>query len=104
MANGALNADRPQRALSVEEAGHTNDRLQLEQRQCDRWIIEIDLASLQLVNQAGRQRVHVDFEAKGERILRAEARPDPAEIGALDCLMQVQLITPVGLIAERVET
>src|SRR5262249_35786460 len=51
VANSALNANRPKCSLVVEEAGQTHDRVEFEQGQGGSWIVEVDLAFFQLVNQ-----------------------------------------------------
>ena len=61
--------------VGVEEAGDADDRVQLEQRERGRRVVEIDLARLDAAatSRPGK-RVGVDLEADRQRGLRADAR------------------------------
>jgi hypothetical protein len=51
VAECALNAYRTQLAIAVKECSKADDRVQFQERQRDRRIVQIDLARLQLMNQ-----------------------------------------------------
>src|SRR6476661_3968449 len=99
MAEGALDPDRLER-VAGENAGYAYDGIQLEQRDGDRRIVEVDAAFLNLLEQIAGKRVDIDLQADGERRPRAHAWSHASERGALDGLMQSQRIAPEGLIAE----
>ena len=103
MAEGALDADRRDLATLVEPAGDADHRVELQQRQRGRRIVEIDLAPLEQLAQPARERVEVDLEPDAERHRRADTRTDAAVLRAGNCLVEVQLAAPEVLVAEGVE-
>jgi len=90
-------------APAVEEPLDADDRVQLQQRQRDRRVVQVHRAVADPVLHRRRQRRRVDLQADGQRGPRAHARSDPAVRRAGDRLVQVQRIAPERLIAERVE-
>jgi len=57
-----------------------------------------------LIDQGWRERIHIDFQTKGERSPWAQPRPNTAELATFDRAVQLQLIAPECLIAERIES
>src|SRR5690348_14195244 len=102
MAECALDAHRLDAAIGVGEGGDTDDRVQLEQRDRRRWIVEVDLACRELLLQSVRQRVRVDFEADGQRRLGRDAGTDTAVLRTGNGFVQLERVTPKGLAAESV--
>ena len=68
-----------------------DDRVQLQERERGRRIVEIDLALLELRLEVPREGIDVDLQAgDGEGRLRADTRADASEGGALDRLVQLE--------------
>src|SRR5688572_7966377 len=103
MAQRALDSDGSQSAIVVEEAGHADDRVQLEQCSGRGRVVEINLAGLDLRDQLGGERLRVNLQAKTQGRLRTHPFADAAELLAGKGLMQPQLAAPEVLGAERVE-
>src|SRR5262245_28880061 len=103
MAERALDAHRLQRPAGVEDAGHADDRVLLQELERHRRIVEFDGTATDLRRDVAGQRVDVDLETDGEGGLRAHTGPDAAERRALDRLMQLERVAPERLVAERVE-
>ena len=72
VAQRALDAHRLDAAVGVREGGHADDRVELEQRDRRRRILEVDLAGLDLFHQRAGQRVRVHLQPDGQRRLRAK--------------------------------
>src|SRR2546429_1672493 len=104
MAQRALNANSLQCSIRIELAGHSEDRVQFQERERYRRIIQIDPALFDLLQHVPRQRLDVNLQSDGQRRPRTDARPDAAETRALDRLVQLQRATPERLVAERVES
>src|SRR5262249_26619429 len=103
MAERALDADRREVPTGVEATGHPDHRVELEQCQRGRRVVQVDLTPLELLAEASRQRVEVDLQADAECGGWTEARPDTAVLRAGDRLVEVQLAAPEILVAEGVE-
>src|SRR6266508_2604462 len=88
----------------VENTGHAHHRIELEERERRRRIVEIDPARPALRLQLPRQRVRIHFEADCERRLRAHPRTDTAVSCTGDRLMQLERIAPPSLVTEGIET
>src|SRR5581483_11516249 len=104
MADGAGDADRAERAVRVEEAVDANDRVQLQERERIRGIVEVDPTLLEVRLNISREGIDVDLQAgDGEGRIRGDTGADASEGGALDCLVQLEHAAPVVLVTEGVE-
>src|SRR5207253_8256387 len=103
MAKRALDSNRLQSSLRIEKTGHTQNRVQLEQRKCCGGIIQIDIPFLKSRYQAGGKRVHIHLQPDGESGCRTNSRSYSAQFCSFDCLVEVQCVAPKSLIAERIE-
>src|SRR2546430_8154925 len=101
---GALEADRSDAAARVEEARHPHDRIQLEERQGRRGVVEVYFTCLELFLQRRGQGADIHLEADGQRGLRAYAAADAAMLLASDGFVELQRVAPGRFIAERVES
>src|SRR5262249_48943099 len=99
----ALDPHRAQRPLTIEEARHTDDRVELQQRERDARISEVHSTATQLLQQGTRERIDVHLESDRKRGLRTDTAADAAEAAALDGLVQLECVTPEGFVAEGVE-
>src|SRR5438876_1200107 len=104
MTEGALDADRSDAAERVEEARHAHDRIQLEERQGRRGVVEVYFACLEMFFQRMVQGVLVYLEADGQRGLRAYAAAHAAMLLAGDSFVELQRVAPERFIAERGES
>src|SRR5437667_7854339 len=104
MTEGALDADRSDAAARVEEARHPHDRIQLEERQGRRGVVEVYFTCLELFLQRRGQGADIHLEADGQRGLRAYAAADAAMLLASDGFVELQRVAPERFIAERVES
>src|SRR6185295_12246774 len=103
VAQRALRAERLDLARLIEFAGQTHYRVQLEQRKRSRWIVEVNLARLDLPLQVLRQRVRVDLQTYRERGLRAHSGADAAVLCPRDGFVQLQGVAEESFRAEGVE-
>ena len=97
----ALDAHRLDAAVGVGEGGDTDDGVELEQGDGRRWIVEVDLAGLDLFLQSVWQRVCIDLEADGQRGFWRDARADAAVFLTGNGFMQLKRVAPEGLAPER---
>src|SRR5262249_42397807 len=88
---------------AVEEALDADHRVELQQRQRRRRVVQVDGPVEDALLHRLRQRAYVDLQSQRERLLRAETGADAAVRRALDRLVQVQGAAPERLVAERVE-
>src|SRR5215471_4823484 len=102
MTQGALNSHRNQFPLLVEVAGYADNRVELEQGQSRGRIVEIDLATFELIDEAGGQGVQVNFQTYGERGLGTYSWTDTAQFFSGDRLVEMQSIAPKGFVAKSV--
>src|SRR5262252_10281562 len=102
MANRATKSDCFQTAIIIEGPLHTQDRVEFDERQRGRWIIQINLPLLYLLNQVRGQRIQIHLQAHSKGGAGTDAGTAPAELAALDRLMKLQLVGPVRFIAKRV--
>ena len=79
MAKCTLNSNRFQVAVGIEEAGHADDRIELEQRKSDGRVIKVYFSLLELLDKRGGKRVHIDFQAERQRCFRTQARTETCE-------------------------
>src|SRR5437016_6193429 len=79
MTERALDAHGPEIAAFIEEAGHSHNGVELQERHRRGRVVEIDLARFQLLHQGRRQRIHVHLQAHGQPDSRAERNPDLRE-------------------------
>ena len=86
-----------------EEARHADHGIGLQQHQRACRIGQVDLAPAQRLGDVRGDRVDVDLQAQLQRLLRTDARTDPAVRLARDRLMELQPAAPEILAAERVE-
>ena len=91
-------------AVFIEESGHAQHRVGLEQQQGVGRIVEIDLAGFDGGRDVLRYRLHVDFQTELERLFRAHPRSYSSELPALERLVQLDLATPEILTSKRVVT
>src|SRR3989449_9161975 len=103
VAECALDPDRSDAAVGVEEPADAHHRLQFEQRQGGGRIVEVDLAGLELLLQRLGQRVRVYLEADRQRCLGADTATDAAVLLAGDRLVELERVAPERFIAEGVE-
>src|ERR1043165_4097229 len=103
MTKRTSDADRLKTAVVIERAFHTDDGIQLQQRERRRRIVEIHTPVLQLLDERFGQRVGVDFQADRERRLRTHAWANTAELLAGQCALQLQSVRPECFIAERIK-
>src|SRR5262249_21663482 len=80
MTEGALDAYGAQVTVVVEDAGHSDDRVVLEQLQRDVGIVEVYLLLLDLLQELPWEGVSVDLQPEGQRLPRRQG---------LDRLMQL---------------
>src|SRR5438046_650311 len=99
----ACNADGSDVAVGIENPGHADDGVQLQQGQRRCRIVEIDLAGLELLLQRRGEGVQVYLEPDREGGLGAHAGPHAAVLFAGDGPMQLQRPAPERLVAEGVE-
>src|SRR5207249_10783277 len=97
----ALGADRSVAAASVEGARHPHDRIQLEERQGRRGVVEVYFTCLELFLQLRGQGADIHLEADGQRGLRAYAAADAAMLLASDGFVELQRVTPERRSEER---
>src|SRR4030042_6418779 len=94
MAKGALNAHQLQTPFVVEDAFNADDCVELEQSECYRGIVEINLASFELTLQIRGQSVHIHLQSDRKRRLWAHPTSDTAVLGASDSLVKRELLPP----------
>lgn len=82
-----------------EEAGHADDRIELEQRKSDGRVIKVYFSLLELFDKRGGKRVHINFQAERQHGFRTQARTDTSKFCSCDRLMEPERITPKSLIA-----
>src|ERR1051326_458139 len=104
MAKRTRDADRLQTAINVEISFHTDDCVELQQRERRAGIVEVHAPVPQLRDQRLRQRVCIAFQSDRESRRGADTRTNAAEVRAFNRAMQLQRVAPKGLVAERVET
>src|SRR5579864_3686873 len=103
MAQRALSSHSAQRrSARVENSGHPDDGVQLQQRKRSARVIEVDLALLQALDQGIRKRIDVDLQANCEGRFGAYARSHPSVAASLNCLVQLDGIAPKSLITESI--
>src|SRR5262249_10537567 len=98
-----LDADRGDLAALVEEAGHPDDGVELQQRERGGRVVEVDPAALERLAETPGQGVEVDLETDGERRRRADAGAQAAVLRARNGLVQMQLAAPEVLVTEGVK-
>jgi hypothetical protein len=103
VAERALDTDRPEAPVVLEEPADADHGVELEERQGGRGIVEVHPAALELTADLLREGVGVDLQTDAHRGLRAYAGADATKLRALDRLVQLQRIAPERLVAERVE-
>src|SRR5262249_41159001 len=103
MTKGALNTNGCQDPSGIKDTGNTDDGIQLEQRNCDRWIIQIERAALEWLEDITRQGIHIHLQSRCEGSCWADAGTNSAQSGALDSLVQFECIAPKRLVAEGVK-
>src|SRR5262245_34226036 len=103
MTERALDADRLQRSGAVEDARHDDDSVKPQQRDRHGRIVQVDVASLELLEEGVRECVDIDLQSHGERGRRADAGADAAECRTLDGAVQLQASAPERLVAKRIE-
>src|SRR5262249_8770465 len=79
VAQGALNADRLETAVAMEFASDADDRVQLEQRERDGRVVQVDPVGRDVLEHVVWHLVHVDLKPEGERGFRAEPATHTAE-------------------------
>ena len=99
---GTLNSERSQAILPVKETRHADNRIELQQRQCIGRVVQIHLPGGQFPFQRLGQSIHVHFQSNGQSGAGAYTGADPAQIGSLNRLVQLEGVTPECLIPERV--
>ena len=100
MTKCALDTHRLDAAVGVGEGGDPDDGVELEQGDGRGWIVEVDLARLDLLLQSVRQRVCIDLEADGQRGFWRDARTDAAVLLTGNGFMQLKFVPPEGLAPE----
>ena len=88
----------------VKKTGDANYRIQFEEGQRNRRIIEIDLAMLYLFQQIAWKCIYIYLQANGQGGLRTDSRAYSTKLGSLDGLIQFQRVAPERLITKCVET
>jgi hypothetical protein len=66
MTHCALNSDRCDCTFLIEKAGYSDDRVQLQERQCRCRIVEIDFSIADGFNNVGRQSLGIHLQAHSE--------------------------------------
>src|SRR4051794_5904290 len=96
-------AGQPDRAepVALEEASDSDYRVQLQQRDGHRRIVQIHLPGLDRSRDVRRYRGRVDLQPERERLLRAHPRPDAAVLGSGNRFLQAEYASPNSLVAER---
>src|SRR5262249_32946531 len=102
VAERALDTHRGDPAGFVKVAGHSDDRVELEQAKRRRGIIQIDLALLELLLERVGKSVCVYLETHGEGCLRAHPASHSAVLLTGDGLVELQCVSPEGFASERV--
>jgi hypothetical protein len=102
MAQRALDADRLQRGIALEEAGESDHGVRLEKRERAGGTVEVEPAGVQRTVRAV-QRIGIDLQPQGERGTRRDAGAHPAEGAAFDRPVQPERVAPEGFVAEGVE-
>src|SRR5579863_6388759 len=100
----ALYAERLQCAGRIKNSGNAEHRVQFEERKRYRRVVEIDLPLQEPLQQAGRQRIGVHFQANSESGLRTHSGAHSSEPSAFDGQVKFERVAPEGLIAEGVKT
>src|SRR5262245_661922 len=95
VAERAGDPDRLEMTGAVDRALDAEDGVELQQRDGDGWVVQIDLLRLERVDDARRKRVDVDLESHRERGRRTDLR---------DGFLHPQHVRPELLVAERVES
>jgi hypothetical protein len=103
VAQRALNADGAERSIALEEAGQTEDRVQLQQRERVLRIVEVQRAVDNPIEHFRWERLSIHLEPELQRHPRGQAGPDAAEPFALDGLMEPKRPSPERLVAKRIE-
>ena len=80
VAQRALDADRAKRSVP-EESGHPDDRIEPQQRNRGRGIVQVDLAAPQGADRLWRQAIDVDLEPERQRGARAQPGADATKRG-----------------------
>ena len=102
VAERALDADRLQGSVLVEESLDANHRVFLEQGQRGGWVVEIDFPFLDRADEISWQRIGIDLQPQGQCGFWAYARTDAAELLALNGVVEAKGVTPEGLATERI--
>jgi hypothetical protein len=102
VAEGALDAERAEPAILVEETGDPDDGVGAQQFQCRLWVVETDRAALEDFDERLRHGADIDLQAELQRLTGGDAGADAAEPRAGDRLMQLQLVAPERLAPEGV--
>src|SRR5262249_24287521 len=103
MAEGTLDTHRLQGFRRIEKTGDADNRIQLEECQRNSRIVQVDCATLDLVNQGFWQRVDIDLQTHCECGFRANSRTDSTQAGTLNCLMKFKSVAPERLIAKSIK-
>src|SRR5215510_11282726 len=102
MANSATESHRLETAILVEGPFHAENRVELDQSQSSRRIIEVDLALLDLLHQIRGQRIHINFQADRQCRLGTHSRAYAAKLAALNGVVKFELVRPINFITEGV--
>src|SRR5215471_11080651 len=89
--------------VAVKESLHAHYGIELEQRNRDRGIVQINRVLAQSADHLGRKSVHVHLQPHTQRGFGAESPTFTAEARALNGAVQLKGATPEGLVAEGVE-
>ena len=81
-------------AVGVGEGGNPDDGAELVQGDSRGWIVEVDLARLDLLLQSVWQHVCIDLEADGQRGFWRDARTDTAVLLTGNGFMQMKCVAP----------
>ena len=104
MTERALNSDGAQTlSILIKKTSHAHDCIGFEQQQGVGWIVEVDLARFNGRYDRFGYRGHVDFQPELQRLFRTNASTRAAEFLSLDGLMKLELVAPVGFVAEGLE-
>src|SRR5438067_2764737 len=104
VAERALDADALQTAVPVLEARHTDDGIEVEERERRVGRVQVDLPAGDCVLDRERQGIDIHLQADRDRGRRAYSGARAAVSGAFDGFVQPERPAPEVLVAEGIES
>src|SRR5262249_1080711 len=102
VAERTLNAHRSKISVLFKQPCHSDDRVELQQRQCRRGIVEVDLPLSVLLLWPRRHPIPIPLQSARKRSLGPPPAANSAVLLARDRFVQLQSIAPESLAAKGV--